>query len=74
MKTRTLKATVDRNVCIGSAYCVSVAPNVFELDERGQSHVVHPEAATDELLQEAATGCPVQAISLEDEEGNQVYP
>jgi len=74
VKTRVLKARVDRNVCIGSAVCVSVAPDVFELDERGQSHVTHPEAATDELLQEAATGCPVQAIVLEDEDGNQIYP
>ena len=69
-----MKARVDRNICIGSAICVSVAPEVFELDAQGQSHVAHPEAATDELLQEAAVGCPVQAIILEDDKGNQIYP
>lgn len=69
-----MRARVDRNICIGSAICVSIAPEVFELDDQGLSHAVHPTAGTDEQLQEAATSCPVQAIILEDDQGNQVYP
>jgi ferredoxin len=69
-----MKAHVDRNICIGSGNCVATAPNVFELDNEGLSHVVHPENATDDILQEVAEGCPVEAIILEDDDGNQVYP
>jgi ferredoxin len=69
-----MKAKVDRDVCIGSAMCVATAPDVFDLDDEGLSHVVGTEAGDDDLLLEAAEGCPVQAIMLEDDEGNQVYP
>jgi ferredoxin len=54
--------------------CVGAAPDVFELDDEGLSHVVDADAGTDELLRRAAEECPVQAIVLEDEDGNQVYP
>jgi ferredoxin len=33
-----------------------------------------PEAGDEALLREAVEGCPVQAITLEDDEGNQIYP
>jgi ferredoxin len=65
---------VDHDVCIGSAICVSIAPEVFELDNQGLSQAVNPEAGTDDLLREAAENCPSQAIVLEDDEGNQIYP
>jgi ferredoxin len=54
--------------------CVATAPDVFDLDDEGLSHVIDPEAGDEDLLREAAEGCPMQAIMLEDEEGNQVYP
>jgi ferredoxin len=54
--------------------CVATAPGVFELDDEGLSRVVDPDAGDEELLREAAEGCPVQAIILEDDEGNQIYP
>ena len=69
-----MKARVDRDVCIGSGICVSIAPDVFELDDTMRSRVVHPEAATDDLYREAAENCPTQAIVLEDDDGNQIYP
>lgn len=69
-----MQARVDRDLCIGSAMCVATAPDVFELDEEGLSRVVDPDAGSDELLREAAEGCPVQAVILEDDEGNQIYP
>jgi ferredoxin len=54
--------------------CVATAPDVFDLDDEGLSYVTDPEAGDDDLLRDAAEGCPVQAIVLEDDEGNQVYP
>jgi ferredoxin len=70
----TMRATVDLDVCIGSAMCVATAPEVFELGDDGLARAVNPDPGDDDLLQDAAEGCPVQAIILEDDEGNQVYP
>jgi len=69
-----MQVKVDRDMCIGSAMCVATAPDVFELDDEGLSRVVDPNVDDEDLLLEAAEGCPVQAIILEDDEGNQVYP
>jgi len=69
-----MRARVDRTICIGSAMCVSIAPDVFELDDQGLSQAVHPDPGDDDLLREVAEACPVQAVILEDDGGNQVYP
>lgn len=69
-----MKARVNRDLCLGSAMCTSIAPQVFELDNQGLSRVVDSGAGTDGLLREAAENYPGQAIMLEDDEGNQVYP
>lgn len=69
-----MRAEVDRDLCIGSAMCVATAPDVFELDDEGLSKVVDQEAGDEDLLRDAAEGCPVQAVLLFDDEGNQVYP
>jgi ferredoxin len=54
--------------------CVAAAPDVFELDDEGLSKVVDEDAGDEESLRQAAEGCPVQAVILEDDEGNQIYP
>lgn len=68
------KIVVDRDLCIGAAPCVTVAPGVFQLDEENKAYVVDPKAADDETILLAAQACPVQAIILHDEEGKQIYP
>ncbi|MBS3784350.1 MAG: ferredoxin [Anaerolineae bacterium] len=69
-----MNVKVDRDLCIGSAMCVATAPGVFELDDEGLSRVVDPNVDDEDLLRDAAEGCPVQAVILEDDEGNQIYP
>ncbi len=69
-----MQVKVDRDLCIGSAMCVATAPDVFELDDEGLSRVVDQEAGDEESLRQAAEGCPVQAVLLFDDEGNQIYP
>jgi ferredoxin len=69
-----VKPVVDRDTCIGAASCVGVAPDVFQLDEEFKSTVVDPDGADEDILMQAAEACPVQAITLLDDEGNQVYP
>jgi ferredoxin len=84
-----MKVYVDRDLCIGAAPCVSVAPKVFELDEEGKAIVlpdaqaetdangrirVKTQAADDDTLMMSAQSCPVQAIFVYDDEGKQLFP
>lgn len=62
-----MKPRVKREVCIGSAMCVQIAPEVFELDDEGKSTVVDAQGADDDTLRNAKQSCPVQAIVLEDD-------
>ncbi len=68
------KIEVDRDLCIGAAPCVTVAPGVFQLDDENKAFVVDPKAADDETILLAAQSCPVQAIKIFDEDGKQIYP
>lgn len=68
------KIVVDKEACIGAAPCVTIAPGVFQLDDENKAHVVDQNAADNDTILLAAQSCPVQAISLFDDEGNQIYP
>lgn len=66
---------VDRAMCIGSANCVSVAPEVFEMgDDQIVTFVEAPEDIDSERLLEACEICPVEALIATDSEGRQVVP
>ncbi len=69
-----MKVRVDRNLCTGMAYCVDAAPTVFELDDKMKARVLDPVSVDDDTLLEAARGCPLDAIILEDDQGKQIYP
>lgn len=69
------KITIDRNLCIGAATCVAVAPKAFALDNEAKAILLPSfEEETDESILAAAKSCPVAAIILTDETGKQVYP
>lgn len=68
------KIVVDRELCIGAAPCVTVAPGVFQLDDENKAVVVDAAGADDDTILLAAQSCPVQAISLYDEDGNRIFP
>lgn len=68
-----MKVTVDRELCISLGNCVAFAPTVFALD--GEKTVgLDPDSVDERTLLEAAESCPEQAITVEDDEGNQLYP
>jgi len=69
-----VKVKVDRDLCIGVGNCVAYAPTVFALDEENKAVVLDPSSVDDETLLEAAESCPENAIIVEDDEGNQLYP
>lgn len=68
------KIEVDRELCIGAAPCVTIAPGVFQLDDENKAYVVDPNSTDAETILLAAQSCPVQAIIIYDEEGKQIYP
>ena len=84
------KLMVDRNLCIGAASCIAVAPSVFELDPENKAVLrskqpppssdmtarkdLEDQSIDDETLLLAAKSCPTQAIIVFDEEGSQIYP
>jgi ferredoxin len=62
-----MKAHVNRDVCVGSAICVQIAPEAFELGDDGKSRVVDASAVDEDTLREAVRNCPVQAIVIDEE-------
>ena len=74
-KIRKLTMRIDRNLCIGAATCVAIAPKAWELDNEAKAIILDTsDQETDETLLEAAKGCPVMAIFITDETGKQLYP
>lgn len=69
-----MKIVTSRDTCIGAASCVGVAPAVFQLDEDFKVYVVDDEGADEDTIMQAAEACPVQAITLLDDDDNQIYP
>lgn len=65
---------VDMDLCIGVSNCVAFAPTVFKLDEENKAVVLKPSSVDDDTLMEAAESCPENAVIIEDDEGNRVYP
>ena len=71
---RIAKIVVDRDLCIGAASCVAIAPGVFELDSENKAVMFNAEGADAETILLAAQSCPTRAIFLYDEDGNQLFP
>lgn len=75
VKYRNFKMWVDRDLCIGAATCVAIAPNTFNIDSEAKAIVLDTiEQDSDEIILDSARGCPVAAIIIEDEKGNRVFP
>ncbi|MEN6358072.1 MAG: ferredoxin [Armatimonadota bacterium] len=70
----TYKIVVDRIKCQGIGACVGTAPDVFEIDSEGKAVVINIQGSDDDTVFAAAEACPLDAITLYDEEGKQVYP
>ena len=51
-----------------------IAPRAFQLDDERIAYVVDPSAEPDEELLDAARSCPTNAIYLDTEDGQAVYP
>ena len=65
---------VDRALCYGFGDCVDTRPEVFALDDEETAIVLNVDAAPVDDIMEAAQNCPVDAIIILDEDGEQLYP
>ncbi|MBI2617255.1 ferredoxin [Candidatus Gottesmanbacteria bacterium] len=66
---------VDRDLCIGAASCVAVAPKTFALDNEAKAIFLDTcDEENPDVLMDSAKSCPVAAIIITDETGKQVYP
>lgn len=75
-KVGDLTIRIDRSTCAAFRACIGIAPDAFEL---GDDQIVRfKEETLDEVeasrLIEACKACPVQALTVIDEEGNQLIP
>lgn len=60
------KAKVNKDLCIGCGACTGICPDVFTFDDDGKAVAGEVVAGTEDAVDEAAAGCPVQAIEVED--------
>lgn len=67
----SLEITVDHDRCVGSTMCVLTADAVFALNEDGQSVVVNPDGAGTARIVDAASQCPMEAITVVAEDGGE---
>ncbi|MFC1626793.1 ferredoxin [Patescibacteria group bacterium] len=66
---------IDRDLCIGAATCIAIAPKAWALDDEAKAIILDTvEEDDDQTLLEAAKGCPVAAIFIKDENGKQLFP
>jgi ferredoxin len=75
VQVKNLRIHVDRDLCIGAATCAAIAPHTFALDGDAKAVVLDSaDNETEQAILDAARGCPVAAIILENEKGEKVYP
>lgn len=61
-----MKVVVDLNACDLHGLCVEAAPEVFEIGDDGQLHVLNetPEEGLRAKVEKAVGECPTGAISI----------
>jgi ferredoxin len=69
-----LRVRIDRTLCVGFADCITEAEEAFRLDHDGVAVFVEPEKVDRERLLRACDLCPVDAITVWNEAGEQLVP
>ena len=71
-----MKIEVKRDLCIGAANCIAVAPDMYELDAENKAVLKAGWEAkvSPDVVMEAAKSCPTQAIIVADDNGKQIFP
>ena len=65
---------IDPDICIGAASCVGIDPKTFAINKDNKAYILNDNVSDYETILEAAKNCPVSAIIIKDEDGNQIWP
>ncbi len=60
-----MKAEVDQDLCISCGLCVSTCPEVFDWNDDDKAEAGEVTEEHEDATQEAADGCPTEAIKVE---------
>ncbi|MFG1796915.1 ferredoxin [Nocardia altamirensis] len=62
-----MKVSVDLDQCEANGICVGIAPDVFELDDEDQLHILEADVPDDRLadVEDAVAQCPKAALRLQ---------
>lgn len=69
-----LRVRIDRTLCVGFGDCVTAAPEAFILDGDDIAVFRAPETIDRACLLRACASCPVDALTVWDEDGAQIVP
>ncbi|HEY7233818.1 MAG TPA: ferredoxin [Gemmatimonadaceae bacterium] len=69
-----LRVRIDRTLCVGFGDCVTAAPEAFILDGDDIAIFRAPETIGRACLLRACASCPVDALTVWDEDGAQIVP
>lgn len=63
-----MRIAIDTERCTGHGRCYSLAPDLFDSDERGYGTVIAPDVppGLEDQARTAVLSCPESAISLEE--------
>ena len=70
-----MRVKIDRDLCTGVGNCAVLAPTVFVLDEENKAVVLDSSSVEEGVLcGRLPKAVPLDAIIIEDDEGEQLYP
>jgi ferredoxin len=69
-----LRVCIDRTLCVGFGECVDAAPEAFALGGDDVVVFLTPESVNPLQLVRACASCPVDALTVRDEHGDQLAP
>lgn len=61
-----MKVTVDRDLCEANAICAGLVPEVFDVDDNDELHILVEEVPSEfaEGVRRAVNSCPKTALKL----------
>jgi len=69
-----LRVRIDRTLCVGFGDCVTASPEAFILDNEDIAVFRAPETVDRACIVKACASCPVDALTVWDESGEQIVP
>ncbi len=69
-----LRVRIDRTLCVGFGDCVKESPEAFALDQENVAVFATPDSVARAVLLRACGSCPVDALTVWGDDGQQLVP